>query len=93
MIDPFHHKAPKNYYYGVEEYKRNYVRIVLFCNRKFDYNNGKVTKTVWGFQNTKTKEFYAPINYDKIGDLVDISSTTPWSAMTIKRTPLEACFL
>jgi hypothetical protein len=93
MIDPFPHKAPKNYWYETEEYKRNVLRIVLWCNKIFDYNGGKKTKTVWGFYNKKTRQFFAPKNYNTVGELVDIRSTTPWTAMQINLTPLERCFL
>jgi hypothetical protein len=92
----FPHSAPKDYYYGTEDYKRNVVRIVLHCTRHFDYNLGKPTKTVWGFFNTKTGKFYRPINYKDMGkEIQDLENTTsPYSGMDPpKLTILEQCFV
>lgn len=92
----FPHKPPKDYHYGTEDYKQNVVRIVLHCDRKFDYNLGKPTKTVWGFFNTKTGKFYRPINYKQVGKVIkDVQSTTsPYSGMEPpKKTILEQCFV
>ena len=56
MIPNFPHKAPKGYSYEFEEFKRGVVAIWLRCHRKFDYNNGAITRTIWGFYSTKTKQ-------------------------------------
>ncbi len=79
----FPHQPPTNYHYGTEDYKRHVVRIVLHCDRKFDYNLGKPTKTVWGFFNTKTGKFHRPINYKDVGKVIDDvkSTTTAYSGM------------
>lgn len=93
MIAEFPHKAPKNYSYEFEEFKRNVVSIWLRCHLKFDYNNGAETRTIWGFYNSKKREYYAPINASKCGDKVDISNTSPYSAMQLNLTPLERYFV
>ena len=92
MIPEFPHKAPKNYSYVFEKHNNRFIRIDLECNRQFDYNLGKSTRTVWGFYSPKRREYYAPINYKTVGSLVDIDNTRPWTAMQIKQTPLEAAF-
>ena len=92
MIPEFPHKAPKNYSYVFEKHNNRFIRIDLVCNRQFDYNLGKNTRTVWGFYSPKRREYYAPINYKTVGSLVDIDNTRPWTAMQIKQTPLEAAF-
>ena len=53
MIAEFPHKPPKNYSYEFEEFKRGVVAIWLRCHRKFDYNNGATTRTIWGFTSPK----------------------------------------
>jgi len=92
----FPHKAPKNYRYGTEKYKRDVIRIVLHCDRKFDYNLGQPTTTVWGFFDTKTGKFYRPINYKEVGkEILDLeSTTTPYSGMEPpKKSILEQFFV
>ena len=62
------------------------VTICLFgvlTTLEFVYNNGSTTKTIWGFYNTKQRTYYAPVNSTKCGDQVDISDTTPYTAMQI----------
>lgn len=85
--------APKGYYYVTEEFKRNVVRIWLCTDRKFDFNMGKPTRTIHSFFNTKTGEYYAPINATKQGDKVDINNTRPWTTMPIKLNPLMNAFV
>jgi hypothetical protein len=50
---PFSHLPPKGYFYSFEEYKSGVISIWLNNTRKFDYNLGKPTKTVWGFYKVK----------------------------------------
>lgn len=92
MIAEFYHKAPKGYSYEFEEFKRNVVSIWIRNHAKFDYNNGASVRSIWGFYNTKTKCFFAPVNSKTVGTVVDIADTTPYSAMKIKKTILEMCF-
>ena len=92
MIVEFPHKAPIGYYYEFEEFKRGVIAIWLYCNRKFDYNNGAPTRTIWGFYKSKTREYYAPINSKTIGACVNIKETTPYSSMKINLIGLEKFF-
>ena len=93
MTIEFPHKAPKGYSYELEpNFQSNVTAIWLNNSRKFDYNLGASTRTIWGFYNTKKRQFFSPINSKKIGKVVDILDTTPYTAMTIKRTPLEQAF-
>ena len=92
MIAEFPHKAPEGYSYEFEEHKRGVVSIWLCCHRKFDYNNGTPTRTIWGFYKSKTREYYAPVNSKTIGACVNIRDTTPYSSMKINLIGLEKFF-
>lgn len=92
-VPPLPYSAPEGYYYECEEFKRNVVSIWLCNTRKFVYNNGAPTRTIHSFYNTKTREYFAPINSKTIGACIDIKETTNYTAMPIKLTPLERCFL
>jgi hypothetical protein len=92
MISEFPHKSPKNYSYEFEQFNTRTIRIMLRCHWQFDYNLGTSTSTTWGFFNSKKNVYYAPINYKTIGKEVDIRNTTPYSAMQIRKNPLEAAF-
>jgi len=92
MIE-FPHKAPKGMYYEQTEFKRNIDAIWIHYKRQFDYNLGEPVRCIWGFYNTKTKQYHAPINSKTVGNVVNIQDTTPYSAMQIKQTPLEAAYV
>jgi len=92
LIPQFLHKTPKDHYYVVEQFKRDVFAIWLCCSREFTYNNGKLTKTIWGFYNYKTYKFHSPVNSKTIGKLVDFKNTTQYTSMPIKITPLERAF-
>jgi hypothetical protein len=93
MIPEFPHKAPKNYSYEFETWNASTIRIMLRCHRKFDYNLGASTATVWGFYKPRKRVYYAPINAKTIGKQVNIEDTRNYSAMPIKQTSLEAAFV
>ena len=86
------YSAPKGYYYEYEEFKRNVIRIWLCNTRKFIYNNGAPTRTIHSFYNTKTREYFAPINSKTIGARVNINETRNYTTMPIKQSPLDAFF-
>lgn len=92
MIE-FQHKAPKGYSYEFEQYKRNVVAIWIRNHSQFSYNGGAPVKSIWGFYNSKTREYHAPVNPKKVGDVVDINSTTPYSAMQLNLKGLEVFFV
>jgi len=89
----FPHKAPKGYSYEFEQFNARTIRIMLRCHRQFDYNLGASTATVWGFYNPKKRIYYAPVNSKTIGKEVNINDTRNYTAMPIKQTALEACFV
>ena len=93
MIPEFPHKAPKGYSYEQVSFKNQVVAIWIVNHYKFVYNGGGTARSIWGFYNTKTKEYFAPVNSKTIGKRVDISQTTPYSAMILKQTPLESAFV
>jgi hypothetical protein len=85
----FPHKSPEGTKYEQTEFKRNVVAIWVRYQRRFDYNLGDTVRCIWGFHNSKTGEYFAPINSSTIGSIVDIKQTTPYSAMQINMNPLE----
>ena len=89
----FPHKAPRGYSYEQTEFKRNVIAIWIRNHSKFDYNGGAPVKSIWGFYNTKTRSYHAPINSSKQGDEVRIEDTTPYSAMQLNLNPLEQAFV
>jgi hypothetical protein len=90
---PFSHLPPEGYFYSFEEYKSGVVSIWLNNTRKFDYNMGKPTRTIWGFYKSKTRKYYAPVNSKTIGKEVDFKNTRNYTAMQIKPSPLDAFFV
>ena len=82
MLEFPHSPPTKDYSYEYENFNTRTICIWLCNTRKFDYNLGARTKTVWGFYNPKT-----------IGKEVNIENTTPYTAMQVKRTSLEECFV
>jgi hypothetical protein len=90
---PFNHTPPDGYSYSFEEYKSGVVSIWLNNTRKFDYNMGKPTRTIWGFYKSKTRKYYAPVNSKTIGKEVDFKNTRNYTAMQIKPSPLDAFFV
>jgi hypothetical protein len=89
----FPHQAPKGMYYEQTEFKRNVIAIWIHYDCRFDYNLGDAVRCIWGFYNTRTRTYHSPINSGKVGDAVSIERTSPYSAMPIKQTPLEAAYV
>ena len=89
----FTHEPPKKYTYEVESFRRNVLRIWCCNHAEFTYNGGAPAKTVWGFYNTKQRQYYAPINSKKVGDKVNFNSTTPYTAMQLNRRGLELLWM
>ena len=89
----FRHQSPRGYFYSFEEFKPGTVSIWLNNTRKFDYNMGKPTKTIWGFYKSKTQKYYATVNSKTIGKEVSFKQTRNYTAMQIKSSPLDAFFL
>jgi len=89
----FPHSPPKGMYYEYEEFKRNVIAIWICYDREFDYNLGKPVRCIWGFYDSKKRTYFSPVNSKTIGKCVSIDDTTPYSAMKVKRTPLESAFV
>ena len=85
----FNHKPPSGYAYEQTDFKRNVVAIWIHYLRRFDYNNGDSVRCIWGFYNTKTKQFHAPKNSTTVGNVVDLNKTTPYSAMQKLKDKLD----
>jgi hypothetical protein len=89
----FRHQPPIGYFYSFEEFKPGIIGIWLNNKRRFDYNLGKPTRTIWGFWKSKTNKFFAPINSKTIGKEVDLKQTRDYTAMQIKSSPLDSLFV
>ena len=89
----FKHQPPAGYSYEQEQFKRNVNAIWILHERRFDYNHGAAVRCIWGFYNTKTKEYHAPINSSTVGSVVSIENTTPYSAMQLNLNPLMQCLM
>jgi len=81
----FPHQPPKGYTYEIREFKRNVLSIWCCNHAQFSYNNGIAAKSIWGFYDTKKRQYYAPINSKKVGKIVDINKTSPYTSMQIVR--------
>ena len=88
----FIHIAPKGFSYELQNHKRNVISIWLRNHAAFSYTSDPV-KTIWGFYNTKTREYFAPKNSKTLGDIVDINSTTPYTSMQLNRKGLELLWM
>jgi hypothetical protein len=75
------HKAPEGYHYERTDFKSNVIAIWIHFDRRFDYNLGDECRCIWGFYNTKTKQFHAPKNSTTMGNVVKLEQTTCYSAM------------
>ena len=93
MIVDFPHIPPDGYSYEYEKFNVSLISIWLRCHRRFDYNLGKPTRTIWGFYNAKKREYYAPINSSKCGNKVNIENTRNYTAMPLHLSPLERAFV
>ena len=89
LPDDFPHIAPEGYRYEVMQSKRNFISIWSVFERGFTYNDHNESYCIWGFYNTKTRTYYAPINSKKVGDVVRISDTSPYTAMPLNLNGLE----
>jgi hypothetical protein len=88
----FPHQAPKGYKYEILEFKRNVIAIWTVCNPGFVYNGGNDIRCIWGFYNTKKRQYHSPINFKKVGEIVDVNKTTAYTAMPILK-PLRVSIL
>lgn len=91
MIE-FRHKPPKGYSYEIIPHKRNILSIWICNHGKFSYTNDTPVKSIWGFYNTKTNQYIAPVNSKTPGKVVEFDDTTPYSAMQVLK-PLRPSVL
>ena len=72
----------------MEQFRRNVLRICIVNDGSFSYTD-VAPKSVWGFYDGKKGKYFAPINFTKCGDSVDITDTRPYTAMQLNLNPLE----
>mgnify|MGYP001234124834 CR=1 len=88
----FPHDPPEGYSYEVKSFKSNMDAIWLRHHYNYVYSSDTV-RTIWGFYNTKKRQYIAPINAKKPGKVVSLSDTTPYTSMPINHNPLMSAFL
>lgn len=88
----FPHIPPRGYSYEIAEHRRNILSIWICNHSEFSYTDDSPVKSIWGFYNTKSKQYYAPVNSKTVGKVVDIDDTTPYTAMQILK-PLRPSVL
>jgi hypothetical protein len=75
------HKPPEGYHYERTDFKKDISAIWIVNDRHFDYCGCSGVKSIWGFYNSKTKQFHSPVNSKTVGNVVDLNRTTAYSAM------------
>jgi hypothetical protein len=88
----FPHLPPDGYSYEIQQHNKTVLSIWLRNHAAFSYTSDPV-KTIWGFYNTKKRTYFAPINSRKIGEQVDINSTTPYTSMQLNLRGLESLWM
>ena len=89
MIPHFPHEEPEGYSYETKYITSDILSIWLHHDYHYIYNSGECVSTIWGFYNTKKKCYHAPLTSTKHGNKVEVSQTTPYSAMPRTLNPLE----
>lgn len=90
LPDDFPHQPPDGYCYEAVSFKRSVIAIWLLSNRRWIYNSGNQSRTIWGFYNTKKRTYHAPINSKRVGDTVDPEKTRAWTAMPLLKLALDS---
>ena len=85
------HQAPEGYEYWTDNFSAKFTRVWIRNTGFFNYCEGQPS-SVWGFINKKTGEIHSPVIYKKVGKVVDITLTSPYSAMVLQLNPLMAAF-
>ena len=97
MIDGFIHEPPtEDHFYEEVCFKTNVIAIFLVYRPGYLFNGSNPHRTIWGFYNTKKRQYHAPINAKKPGKVVDIKDTNPYTSMQLNfdsLNPLELAFL
>ncbi len=87
IIEP-PHNPPEGYYYETTNFKRNVFAIWICRDSSYSLIN-RSSKSIWGFYNPTKRQYYSPITSTKQGSPVELSQTTPYSAMVLNLNPLE----
>ena len=85
------HQAPEGYEYWTDDLSAKFTRVWIRNTGFFNYCEGQPS-SVWGFINKKTGDIHSPVNHKKVGKVVDITLTSPYSAMVLQLNPLMAAF-
>ena len=80
----FSHQPKEGFSYKVRQHQRNLLSIWLCHPDQYTYTANPVS-TIWGFYNTKTKQYHAPINHKKHGKVISYNQTTAYTAMPLQQ--------
>lgn len=80
----FSHQPKQGFSYKVQQHQRNLLSIWLCHPDQYSYTADPVS-TIWGFYNTKTKQYHAPINHKKHGKVIPYNKTTAYTAMPLQQ--------
>lgn len=84
----FSHQPKQGFSYTVRQHQRNLLSIWLCHPDQYTYTTNPVV-TIWGFYNTKTKQYHAPINHKKHGKVIPYNKTTAYTAMPLQQPTQE----
>lgn len=84
----FPYNPPQGYSYETQVFKTNIISIWIRNHARFSYTNDPV-KSIWGFYNIKKRCYIAPINHKRPGKIVDVKSTSAYSAMPLLKLALD----
>jgi hypothetical protein len=87
------HEPPEGYRYETVCFKTNVCAVWIISDHRFLYNDNNPSRCIWGFYNTKTKHYHSPVTHKKVGDRVNLSDTSPYSAMVKHLVGLEKFFV
>lgn len=89
----FPHVPPEGYSYEFEEFNTRVVAIWLCHSYPYSYSQGKSVRSIWGFYSPRKQVYFAPVNAKKVGKEINFLDTNPYTAMPLKKTPLELAFV
>ena len=89
----FDHEPPAGYRYEAIRKNASVIAIWTVYERGFNYNDFNECRCIWGFYNTKKQQYHAPINSKRIGEVVNIEDTSPYTAMPLRLSILEQCMI
>lgn len=68
--------------------------VAIWLRHHYDYvYSDSSVRTIWGFWNSKKRQYIAPVNAKKPGQVVSIDDTRAYTSMPLKLNGLQYAFL